>query len=81
MLCCTILRIVYIVHVMPGTADYDLSNLLSICCNGRLNVGTVVRLTVTKFKPITSPVLGFAYSPLAKMYILTILYDLCLLPA
>jgi hypothetical protein len=41
----------------------------------------VVGLTATKFKPLIFSVSGFALSYAVNMFVLMILYDLCLLPA
>jgi hypothetical protein len=41
----------------------------------------VVNMTAAKFKPLVFPVLGFALSNIANIFVLMILYDFCLLPA
>jgi hypothetical protein len=56
-------------------------NLYILCYNGSLVIWTVVSLTTAKFKPLIFPMSAFTFSYSANMFILMILYDLCLLPA
>jgi hypothetical protein len=55
--------------------------LLILCYNGSLVPLTVVRLTTPKFKPLIFFISGFALTYAPNMFMLTILYDFCLLPA
>jgi hypothetical protein len=52
-----------------------------LCYNGSLVTWTVISLTAAKFKPLIFPISGFALCYIANIYILMILYDICLLPA
>jgi hypothetical protein len=63
----------------PSTADYALFGSVRYC--GSLDTWTVVCLTAAKIKPLLFSVRGFALSSGANIFIIMILYDLCLLPA
>jgi hypothetical protein len=63
----------------PSTADYALFGSVRYC--GSLDTLTVVCLTAAKFKPLEFSVRGFALSNGANIFIIMILYDLCLLSA
>jgi hypothetical protein len=52
--------------------------LLILCYNGSIVTWTVVSLTTAKFKPLTFSTSDFALSYTAKMFVLMILYYLCL---
>jgi hypothetical protein len=52
-----------------------------LCYNGSLVTSTIVRLTAAKFKPLIFSISRFAFSYIANMLILIILYNLCFLPA
>jgi hypothetical protein len=51
-----------------------------LCYNDRLVTSTVVSLTAAKFTPHIFPVCFFTFSYTATIFILMILYDICLLP-
>jgi hypothetical protein len=55
--------------------------LLILCYNGSLLTWMVIRLTTAKFKPLIFSVSSFVLSYAENMFILMILFDLCLLPA
>jgi hypothetical protein len=55
--------------------------LFTLCYNYSLVTLTAVSLTAAKFKPFIFSVSGFALSYAANIFVLMILYDLCLLPA
>jgi hypothetical protein len=59
----------------------DHAVLLILCYNGSLVTWTVVSLTTAKFKPLIFSISGSALCYAAKIFILMILYDFCLLPA
>jgi hypothetical protein len=49
--------------------------------NGSLVTLTVVCLTAAKFKPLITSMSGFAFANIVNIFVFTILYDFCLLPA
>jgi hypothetical protein len=67
--------------VNTGFTEQIMLILRILCYNGSLVTWTVAILTTAKFKPLIFSVSGFALSYTADMFILMILYDLCLLPA
>jgi hypothetical protein len=56
------------------------SCLSYLCYSGFLVTRTVACLTTAKFKPVIFSVSGFCLFYVTKVFILTILYDFCLLP-
>jgi hypothetical protein len=72
---------IYKSSVSTGFAKQIVPILRILCYNGSLVTWTIVSLTTAKFKPLTFSMSGFTFSYTANMFILTILYDFCLLPA
>jgi hypothetical protein len=68
--------------VSPGFAEQITSISLTLCYIGNsLVTWTIVSLTAATFKPLLSPLSGFALSYAANVFIFMLLYDLCLLSA
>jgi hypothetical protein len=65
--------------VITGYAEQIMPILRVFRYNGTLVTFTVVRLTTAKFKPLKFTVSDFTFSYTANVFILMILYDLCLL--
>jgi hypothetical protein len=87
---CTVIYILYVLHdntiyTWPLSVRVQYSRLCPISgsfrYNGSLVTWTVVCLTAAKFKPLVFSVTGFALSNCANVFIIMILYHLCLLPA
>jgi hypothetical protein len=75
----------YTIYKRPLSVRAQYSRLCPISGSFRYNSSlvtwTVICLTAAKFKPLVFSVMGFALSNGANIFIIMILYDLCLLPA
>jgi hypothetical protein len=71
----------YKASVSPGSVQQIMPYLGSFRYSGILVTWTVVYLTAAKFKPLVFSVTGFAFSNGTNVFIIMILYHLCLLPA
>jgi hypothetical protein len=65
---------------IPGFAQ-DRDSLLYTMYNGSLAARTVLSMATAKIKPLIFSVSVFAFAYSANIFLLIILYELCLLPA
>jgi hypothetical protein len=72
---------IYKASVSPGSVQQIMPYFWYFPYNGSLVTWTVICLTTAKFKPFIFRVLGFALSNGVNIFVIMILYDLCLLPA